>query len=134
MAMHIPAKNPVIIENNGFRLVSKAIKRMSVYVSKEDITNTPVAPWKPLILASLRKFPELGDTAEVDLIAPKVLTKRPRVVIYFQAKPTTRHWFNIPEAAVRYMSIYIRYKLGFKMITPFDITSMLYKEELHEIE
>ncbi len=133
MAMHIPAKNPVIIENNGFRLVSKAIKRMSVYVSKEDITNTPVAPWKPLILASLRKFPELGDTVEIDSCAPKILTKRPRVVIYFRDKPTTRHWFNINEAGSRLMAIYLRYQLGFKMITPFNLTAMLYKEEFEEI-
>lgn len=133
MAKHNPSKHPIIIENNGFRLVSKAISRITVYVGEKDIKTIPVTPWKPVILATLRKFPELGDTVEIDSCAPKILTKRPRVVIYFRDKPTTRHWFNINEAGSRLMAIYIRYQLGFKMITPFNLTAMLYKEEFEEI-
>lgn len=133
MSRHIPSNTPVIIENNGFRLSSMAISRMTVYISREDIRSLPIEPWKPIKLATLRKFPELGDTVEIDQTPPKILSKRPRVVIYFRKKPTVRHWFRIPEAASRYMSIYIRYQLGFKMITPFNITSLLYKEEFKEI-
>lgn len=133
MSKHIPSKHPIIIENNGFRLISKAVSRITVYVGEKDIKTVPTAPWKPVILATLRKFPELGDTVEIDSCAPKILTKRPRVVIYFRKNPTTRHWFNINEAGCRLMSIYIRYQLGFKMITSFNLTAMLYKEEFEEI-
>lgn len=134
MAKHTPAKHPIIIENNGIRLTAKAINRITVYISREDLRNTPVAPYKPIILATLRKFPEYGDTVEVDLCPPKILSNRPRVVIYFRDKPTVRHWFRLTEEASRNMSIYIRYQLGFKMITPFNITALFYKEEFHEID
>lgn len=133
MAKHIPSKHPVIIENNGFRLISRAINRITVYISREDLRNTPVAPYKPILLATLRKFPELGDTVEIDQTPPKILSTKPRVVIYFCKTPSVRHWFRIPEAAARQMAIYIRYRLGFKMITPFNITALFYKEEFEEI-
>lgn len=133
MAKHTPAKHPIIIENNGFRLISRAINRITVYISREDLRNTPVAPYKPILLATLRKFPELGDTVEIDLTPPKILSNRPRVVIYFRKTPTIRHWFRIPQNATRFMSIYIRYQLGFKMILPFNITALFYKEEFEEI-
>lgn len=133
MAKHIPSKHPIIIENNGFRLISRAINRITVYISREDLRNTPVAPYKPIILATLRKFPELGDTVEIDQTPPKILSTKPRVVIYFRKTPTVRHWFRIPESAARQMAIYIRYQLGFKMITPFNITALFYKEEFKEI-
>lgn len=133
MSKHTISNTPVIIENNGFRLTFVPIKRITVYISKKDIKDTPVSPWKPIITATLRKFPELGDTIEIDQTPPKILSNRPRVVIYFLAKPSVRYWFKLTETASRCMSIYIRYHLGFKMIPPFNIIALLYKEEFKEI-